>query len=385
LADAYGPACSSAVYRASHNLAGGCTLAWVDSTEENFLMNFATSLRRVAVLTALAVSATLAGCAEPAPPPMIAPPAPPPPAISLSPRVIEQASAYRLYVARATAIHPGFVDGDSVAQGLKTGESYEPGQLLRGAIAYGAVVALQDPAFVAGVRKYAGDAEQRRTVAYEIMKDPAYAVGFSGSASAAGLVVAALAGDGRRLLEVGKGVKQAAYDVQHSPWSKADVPGREARLQLAKQLSATPLMGETAETARLQLAVTGSTPLGLTAEAANPPYTPLVIRSLAVAALAALGFADETSINQVTPILADPRGATCFNMSKLNLYQCLAVSKPHYEDVFCLGQHVLMDTGACLMQGAGVPSPLDIKPLPLPVAQVIPVKTKPTKAKPKKR
>ena len=48
-----------------------------------------------------------------------------------------------------------------------------------------AVVALQDPAYVAGVRKFAGDADQRRTVAYEIMKDPAYAVGFSGSASAA--------------------------------------------------------------------------------------------------------------------------------------------------------------------------------------------------------
>jgi hypothetical protein len=24
------------------------------------------------------------------------------------------------------------------------------------------------------------------------------------------------------------------------------------------------------------------------------------------------------------------------------------VAKPHYEDVFCLGQHVLMDTGQCL-------------------------------------
>ena len=355
-------------------------------------MNFATSLRRIAVLTALAVGATLAGCAEPPAPPMIAPP-PAPPSISLSPRVIEQASAYRAYIARAGAITPGFADGDAVAQSLKTGEAYEPGQLLRGAIAYGAVVALQDPAFVAGVRKYAGDEEQRRTVAYEIMKDPAYAVGFSGSASAAGLVVAALAQDGRRLLEVGKSVKQAAYDVQRAPWSKAEVAGREGRLALAKQLSATPLMGETAETARLQLAVTGSSPMGLTGEPASPPYTPLVIRSLAVAALAALGFADETSIAQVTPILADPRATTCFNMSKLNLYQCLAVSKPHYEDVFCLGQHVLMDTGACLMQGAGVPSPLDAKPAPLAGQEVVSVTAKPysatlkpkAKPKPKKR
>ncbi|MGH6967074.1 MAG: hypothetical protein ACREE0_21535 [Phenylobacterium sp.] len=345
-------------------------------------MNFAASLRRTAAPTALLLAMILASCSAPAPPPVIAPPPPPPPAISLSPRVIEQASAYRAYVARATAISPGFADGESVAQGLKTGESYEPGQLLRGAIAYGAVVALQDPAYVAGVRKFAGDAEQRRTVAYEIMKDPAYAVGFSGSAEAAGLVVAALAGDGRKLLEVGKTVKQAAYDVQRSAWSKADVSGREGRLALAKQLSSTALTGETAETARLQLAVTGSTPLGLTGETVSPPYTPLVIRSLAVAALAALGYADDNSVAQVTPMLNDPRGSKCFSLSKLNLYQCLAVSKPHYEDVFCLGQHVLMDTGACLMQGAGVSSPLDIKPLPLPVANAAAVPVKP-KAKPK--
>jgi hypothetical protein len=327
----------------------------------------------------------LAGCSAPAPPPQITPPAPPPPAISLSPRIIEQASAYRAYIARTRTISPAFTDGDAVAQSLKTGVAYEPGQLLRGAIAYGAVVALQDPAYVAGVRKYAGDAEQRRTVAYEIMKDPAYAVGFSGSESAAGRVVTALGDDGRQMLELGKSVKQAAYDVQRSPWSKADVPGREGRLALAKQLSTTPVLGETAETSRLQMAVTGSTPigLGLTPQPASPPYTPLVIRSLAVAALAALGYADDNSIGQVMPILADPRGTNCLNMSKLNLYQCLAVSRPHYEDVFCLGQHVLMDTGSCLMQGAGVPGPADVKLANIPESELVPMKT-PAKPKPKK-
>ena len=59
------------------------------------------------------------------------------------------------------------------------------------------------------------------------------------------------------------------------------------------------------------------------------------------------------------PILAEPDAAACLNMAKLNLYQCLAVAKPHYEDVFCLGQHVLEDTGHCLMKGAGVAEPVD--------------------------
>lgn len=316
--------------------------------------------RTAASVAALVLSAVLAGCAAPAPPP---PPPPAPvaviPPVSLSPRVVEQAAAYRAYVTRASAIAPTFSGGEEVAQGLKTGAAYEPGQLLRGAIAYGAVVALQDPAYVAGVRKFVGDADQRRTVAYEIMKDPAYAVGFEGSASAAGLVMNALGGDGRKLLETGRSVKQAAYDVQHQSWSKAEVPARDSRLALAKQLSATPGLGEVAETSRLQLAVTGSAPMGLSPESASPPYTPLVIHSLAIAALAALGYADDASLAQVMPILAEPTSSGCLNMSKLNLYQCLAVAKPHYEDVFCLGQHVLMDTGHCLIKGVGVAEPVD--------------------------
>ena len=94
-------------------------------------MNFAASLRRTAAPTALVLAMILAGCSAPAPPPQITPPAPPPPAISLSPRIIEQASAYRAYIARTRTISPAFTDGDAVAQSLKTGVAYEPGQLLR--------------------------------------------------------------------------------------------------------------------------------------------------------------------------------------------------------------------------------------------------------------
>jgi len=314
------------------------------------------------LFTVLAMTAVLAGCAAPAKPP---PPPPPQPVaivtppVSLSPKVVEQASAYRAYIGHAGAISPSFSSGADVAQGLKTGEAYQPGQLLEGAIGYGAVVALQDPAFVAGVRKYVGDPEQRRTIAYEIMKDPNYAVSFAGSSSAAGLVKAALGDDGRRLVELGRSIHQAAYDVQHQPWSKAEVDGREKRMALAKELSSKPSLGDINETTRLQMAVSGSGQLSVAGENASPPYSPAVVHSLAVAALAALGYANDNSLPQVLPILSDPASATCLNLSKLNLYQCLAVSKPHYEDVFCLGQHGLEETGQCLMKGAGVAEPPD--------------------------
>ena len=337
-------------------------------------------VRRALGATALAAMLLLVACAEPAPPP------PAIPTISLSPRVIEQASAYRAYVARANTISPGFVDGAAVANSLKTGESYEPQQLLRGAIAYGAVVALQDPEFVAGVRKFVADPEQRRTVAYEIMKDPAYAVGFQGSAGAAGLVMAALGEDGRRLLDLGRSVKQAAYDVQHQSWSKADVPDRPGRLALAKSLSSVqqrPI--EEGGVATLRLAATGTTPMIMSGAPAGPPYTPVVARALAVAAMASLGQGGEEYTEQLVGLLSEPGASTCLQMAKLNLYQCLAVSKPHYEDVFCLGQHILADTGQCVIRGAQVAVYVPPAPVALtPVADTQPVKKAPAKRAKKK-
>ena len=331
-----------------------------------------TSVIRVRAATTLAVAflaAVLSACAEPKPPP----PPPPPPPVVMSPKLIEQASAYRHYMARTTAISPAFPDGVAVNQSLMVGVAYEPQQLLRGAVAYAAVVALQDPAFLAGVRAYAADPTARRIVAEGILKDPAYVVGVAGSGSAAGLVTSALANDGRTLWDKGKLVKQAAYDVQHSPWSKAEVPNRIGRLAQAKTLSTTPAAGDMMETLRLQQAAAGASPLGVTGAPASPPYTPLVIRGLALAALAVLGEADDAHLESAFSVMSEPVSAGCLNLAKLNLYQCLAVSKPHYEDVFCLGQHAMIDTAQCVTRGAGLPDPIDIKTAPLTVASTDPL------------
>ena len=317
-------------------------------------MTFAVRIRSAVSAAAVAVATVLAGCAEPAPP--VLPVAPAPPRIALSPKLIEQASSYRAYMARTKATSPVFADGPAIAQSLAAGAAYDPDAMTRGAVAYGAIVALQDPNFVAGVRTYASD--------------PAYAAGFPGAASAAGAVIAALGDEGHQLYDQGKLVKQAAYDIQHQPWSKAEVPDRMGRLQKAKILATTPMTGDMAETARLQQALLGGAPPAMSAvppTAANPPYTPLVIRSLAVAALAALGQAGEANEASVMPLLAEANAQTCLNLAKLNLYQCLAVSKPHYEDVFCLGQHVMMDTGRCMMKSSGAVMPLEMTPKPLDV------------------
>nr|QQZ49789.1 hypothetical protein JKL49_23805 [Phenylobacterium glaciei] len=82
-----------------------------------------------------------------------------------------------------------------------------------------------------------------------------------------------------------------------------------------------------------------------------------MIRGMAVAALAALGEGGDANVDTLMAVMAEPNVAFCMNMAKLNLYQCLAVSKPHYEDVFCLGQHIMMDTGRCVIKASGTPSP----------------------------
>ena len=335
-------------------------------------MHIFSRARAVLMTAAVALTTVVAGCETPPPPPPVviaAPPAPPP--ITLSNVLVERASAFRGYMARAGAIDPKFQNGDQIQSSLKVGVAYEPKQLLSGVTAYAAVIALQDPAFVGAVRSFAADPTQRQQVIAQLVADPAYAVGFKGSDTAAGLVIDTLGAEGLKVYTTGKAVKQAAYDVQHSSWSKASVADRDGRLAYAKTMSAIPALGETTDVAALQQASVGAQPLTLTPRSASAPYSPVVIRGLAVAALAALGAAGDDNLTLIEAVMAEPNSAMCLNMGKLNLYQCLAVSKPHYEDVFCLGQHVLMDTGQCVIKASGAPMPVE----PPPPPRAVPEKT----------
>jgi hypothetical protein len=309
-------------------------------------------LRHISIAGAVcAAAAWMAGCATAPPPPV----AEAPPAVTVPAKLVQAATAYVAYVDKAAAITPDFENGEMVAVKLKEAAAYNAVQFQRGEAAYGAIVALQDPAFVAAVRAYTTDSTTKAQIVNEIMKDPAYVVGIKGSDSAAGLVIAALDSQGTRILRAGEKVKQAAYDVQRKPWSKATVPDREARLAAVKGISSMPMASTAEQTAQLQMASTGQTPLTLTGAPLAPPYTPLVVRSLAVAALAVLGHGGDANAEDLWAVINEPNQSMCFNMAKLNLNQCLAVSKPHYEDVFCLGVHILMDTGSCIIKGAGAP------------------------------
>jgi hypothetical protein len=286
--------------------------------------------RSVVVAASLIAALSAASCeTAPPPPPPAAPappPPPPPPPITVAPRVIELAGAFEAYMERAAGLTPSFIDGASGARSVEIGAAYEPRQLASGSVAYAAVAALQDPAFVESVRQYARNPAQRTSVAANLIKDPAYAVGIPNSASAAGLVAAALDSHGARVLAAGQQVKLAAYSVQRQSWSKATIPNREQRLAKVKTLGGTLVPASSPTLDRIRSQALGQSSAMITGNALQPPYTPVVVRGLAVAALSALGLGDDPAYTEAfNNLLNEPSGGYCLNLSKLNLNQCLAV------------------------------------------------------------
>lgn len=326
-------------------------------------------LRRASVAAAAFAALLAASCETPPPPPEPAPP-PPPPAVALNSGVAEAAAVYLAYMRDAAAIQADFADAAAVRAAVNRAASYEPTQLAHGMVAYAAVLALQSPEYVAGVRRYSVDPAQRAELVRQILTDPAYAAQLPGADHAAGVIAAQLQADGQAVFRAGEAVKQSAYDVQHQRWSREAVPDRVERLEHARALSATRLNPSLDESARLLQAGLSGTGLPVVAARAEPPYTEAVIRGLAIAALAALGAAGEEATAATTSLMAENGGSYCLNFSKLNLMQCLAAARPHYEDVFCLGQHILMDTGQCVVESAGS---LVVPPAPVTLVAAEPV------------
>ena len=383
-------------------------------------MTMAVTKGLCASLLALTFAVTLASCATDAPPP---PPPPPPapagPPVALAPEISDAAAVYVDYIEMARSMRADFGNGTAVQSQLQAGASFEPSQLARGAVAYAAIVAMQEPSFRSALRGYAANDAARAQMVQQLLSNPSYAAAIPGADIAARRVILALSSDGQSVYNSGAGVKRAAYDVQHQSWSKEMVADRDGRLVMAKQNSIQLRSVQSDESAQLlTAALTGNglvthattgqstggyviqgdgvtaTPAGTPAageapasgqssavlpagapawaatatDAAQPaaalvptaqtdfdrpdlfdkPYTPAVNRALTIAAIAILGEGGSDRADSLVSLLDDNDASKCLNMSKLNLYQCLAVAKPYYEDVFCLGQHVLMDTGQCL-------------------------------------
>jgi hypothetical protein len=244
-----------------------------------------------------------------------------------------RAAAFESFMRHARGIDPAFSGPADVAHALQTGANHEPHELEAGMIAYAALAALQEPRFVAAVRAEAQPADLARRLA----ADPQAVLALPGAEAAGARASGALYAQGVGLASDGEKVKHAAYSVQHQAWSTAKVPDAAGRLSRVKRLSAESYQPAREDAAQLQMA------LAQTLHRPGAP-TPVVARGVALAALSVLG-----EQRQGQSLMSEPRTGSCLHMAKLNLYQCLASAGPHYEDIFCLGQHAMIDTGQCVV------------------------------------
>ena len=319
------------------------------------------TLRRGFSFAALAAAAVLASCATPEPEaPPAPPPPPPPPPVTLNQSVADAASIYVTFSRDVATIQAGgFTSAEAIQEALRKGATYEPNQLSRGMIAYASILALQSPEFVAGVRAFAADPEQRREIVARIIADPAYAATFPGADSAAGLIAATIGKDVGVLGELAEAIEGDAYTIQERRdprrrWAIQANANRVARLEGAKDLSDNPMLPSAEASARLLAAAHEGNGLGVEATRISAPYTPAVANALAIAALAALGAAGDDARINTDALVSEPGAEFCLNMSKLMLFQCLAAARPAYEDMFCLGRHVVRDLATCASQGTRI-------------------------------
>lgn len=304
-----------------------------------------------------------------------------PPPIRLNQGVADAAAVYMAFSRDMAALEGGFTNPEQIQAALRRGAAYDPGQISRGLVAYASILALQSPEFVSGVRGLADDQASRERLVARIVADPDYASTLPGAEAAAGLVMATLAADINALSRAANSIEndayaiQAAYDPRRS-WGVAEVADREGRLEAAKVRSAQTMLPSANEAARLFAAAhSGGGALPLSGEPRKPPYPPAVVNALSLAALAALGYAGDNATANTDALQFDRVSHGCLSMSKLNLFQCLAASRPNYEDMFCLGRHIVRDLATC-SRGAAMPAPI------VTVSDVTPADPPPRSAEP---
>jgi hypothetical protein len=317
--------------------------------------------RKSLVLAAVGLAALVASCEtppepepEPAPPPVVLPPPP----VTLNQEVAAQAAVYVAFMRDVSTLQAGFQSADAIQTAMRRGAAYHPTQISQGMIAYASILALQSPEFVSGVRGYANDPAQRQQIIEGILADPAYAASFPGADAAAGLIVAALSRDSVALTAIADAIEGDAYTIQERRdprrrWAITPITNREERLQATKDLSGQAMSPKPEEAATLYAAAHAGQGLNVSGGRAAPPYTPVVARALTIAALAALGAAGDDQRSNIATLTNDAGNQFCYDISKLNLFQCLAASRPSYEDMFCLGRHVVRDLASCAATAAG--------------------------------
>ena len=283
--------------------------------------------------------------------------------------VVSAGTAFEGYTHAAAGIDGRYASDAAVARDIRAAASYEPIQLEEGMIAYGAIVALQDEAYVDGVEDAAGRGAARAAFAARLLEDPFEATRVEGAEEATRRIEAALSVRAAPLVAAGSQVKAASYTVQHQSWSRAMVANAQDRLAEIKSVSASRIETSEADDQAMMLRVVALS----SHPAIDSPVrqvSGVEARALALAAEAVLGRADSRDRDRLAPLLTESSSAECLRMAKLDLYQCMAVAGPSYEEMYCMGQHAMADTGRCIAAAAGEGEPTHVTQRSAPPASV---------------
>lgn len=307
-------------------------------------------------------------------------PAPAEPAVApAAPRLLQEAAAaYADYQGEVSLIRDKPIAGaEQLDKALTVFGAQNAAQLSAGWIAYAAMIAAQDPEFIAAVRdidSYYG----RERVMNGMRNDLSYARTLKGGERALQTALAVNARDTHRIAEAAAFVKEQAIKLQSVSWGKSklkDAGGVATRLkasattlrpiaEAARKLFSGPdlhlvladassndkgsvwdrvsLIAASAPAAALNALIPSEAP----ALAVQPKRETTANRIMTLAAFHILE-AETTHADDVRAAMSDKPTFDCIDWSQLQLQACVSAAYTRADLSFCLAEHAIGDAGAC--------------------------------------
>lgn len=287
------------------------------------------------------------------------------------PLVVRYAALYADYLNEVDAVATPSIRSQSEIDATLSRLARHPGErLAKGWIAYGALVASEEPALIEDARKlasyYGVDVMVRG-----LRASPAYARSMRGGSQAVERAVRTSDDSAARIATVAQAYKALSYEVQRQPWSQVRLAPAQTRPRIATLRSAALaprapnpdtlaaiapasgasvlLAGDPNRTQRFWTATRWGAAqaqirpgAGVTSSAGSPAD-----RMTALAALIALE-APDTPPDAAQTLLNSRSANNCFEGVRLNTNQCIAAAGRPYEQVFCIAEHPLGEVAKCL-------------------------------------
>ncbi|GAB4543102.1 MAG: hypothetical protein Tsb0010_19730 [Parvularculaceae bacterium] len=260
--------------------------------------------------------------------------------------------------------------------------THDPGRLSAGIVAFAALTATENPAYVAGLQE-AVDLYGKEQILEAVAVDPRVASDLPGADAAAQSVLSLVKSDAARMLRLGERFETRAREIATTSWGKTRLRNQQSRVDEIAQLArarlvaapalphvlaggvTAPVLTAAAPEWRASMAdadaqeAAGAQAAAGAREASGPQTEATHAAPLATADARAQRFVDRVlALATVYAVnggadapderfLDNPRSRQCLVSAKLNLDQCIAASSSPYEATYCLGRHGLSEAGGC--------------------------------------